>query len=298
MGALLSAFDCGLLHALAGDPDYELTLAGAYQTRDAERRLHQQREERICEEIQKRETRCADLEADIGDLEREAVRHKHSAERFAAGSRQYTLSLANARRALVTAQKKRALVAKERKLIGIANAAVERMRVVVDNGADDGRFISELREFTQAVDVGEHTMAADQTRADAGEVLHSVADLLDVQERAVDSIADLDDPEGAAAAVFGGEALSLADDGDLLKALGHLESEHSGRAPSPPQATTADGARFDSVPLSGPTGASMPRVPREPPRHDEQARRVALAVDRDGVTHGSDLGEDPFADIF
>lgn len=286
---------------------------GARANNDAEERLHHEREQRICDEIQKRETKLADLDADSRDLEREAVRHKQNAERHARGSRQYQLSLGNARRALVAVQKKRALMVKERKLVDVANAIVERMRVV-DSGGDDSRFIGDLQEFMQAVDLADHTIAADQTRNDAGQVLDRAAGLLNLQEKLVDNFADLEDPEsmGAAATMmFGDETLALNDDDDLMRALSQLETEQAPRAtaarrdtnyaPMPPRAASSSVAtrRDPARPrarLSELGTSAMPPEPQSLSMTPAASRRQALAYQTTGAVRAAD--DDPFANIF
>lgn len=322
MGNLGSSFlNCGVVRALTGDEDVDLTFSGVYTTREAERRLHHEREQRICDEIQKREQRLADLEADARDLELEAVRYKRNAERFPKTAREYQLSLGNARRSLLAAQKKRGLMGKERKLVDIANAAVERMRVV-DSGGDDSKFISELREFTQAVDLGEHTMAMNQTRQDASQVLNDAAGLLNLQEEMVDGIADLEDPNASGTVVFGDQTLSLRDDSDLLTALSHLEAEQEPRATSGGAAAMAaqqetrrksrrskSGARRPLAQMNvlGDDDLGMPPAPSSEPMRSSYDR-AALAVKTDGAVRARDNarsnfdddddGEDPFANVF
>jgi len=300
-------------------------LTNGYPSSDAEERLRHEREQRICDEIQKRETKLADLEADARDLEREAVRHKQSAQQHTRGSRQYQLSLGNARRSLVAVQKKRALMAKERKLVDIANAAVERMRVV-DEGGDDSRFISDLREFTEAVDIADHTIAADQTRSDATQVLDNAASLLNLQERMVDGYADLEDPDsmGAGATMlFGDETLSLNDDNDLMRALSQLESDQEPRtrerastnyAPMPnaraasrnsssSSSATQPRSRLSEVGTgASPAATTMLPAPRGQPMVPSVARKRALAYETNGSAHVANSNnaadDDPFANLF
>lgn len=307
-----SLLSCGM----TDDDLSSWSLSGGRAASDAEERLHHEREQRICDEIQKRETKLADLEADARDLEREAVRHKQNAEQHGRGSRQYQLSLGNARRALIAVQKKRALMVKERKLVDIANAAVERMRVV-DSGGDDSRFISDLREFTEAVDIADHTLAADQTRNDAVQVLDNAASLLNLQEKMVDNFADLEDPDSVgvgASMVFGGETLALNDDDDLMRALSQLEDDQAPRAParrdtnyapmpssSRASSSSSSTARDPAQPrprLSEMGATGMPPTPQALSMTPAASRRQALAYQTTGAVRSTSDTEDPFANIF
>jgi len=303
MGGALSAVNA--CSATVDDDESWLMQSIGYQSGGAVERERGEREQRICEEIGRREQSLADLQADAGALEREAVRHKQSAERYARGSRQYELALGNARRSLLAVQKKRALIAKERKLLDIANTVVDRMRVV-DKGGDDSRFIDDLRQMTQTVNVVDQTLAATETQRNANAVLDDADKLLHLEQTMVDAFADLEDPqEGRGTLVLDGETVSLTDDNDLLRALAQLEDNQSAGAlrerstttyspmPERTQAAPQRAAAPKQSEASRPRLSQMAHAPRAQAMTATQApAKQPLACD------ARRADDDPYADFF
>jgi hypothetical protein len=180
-------------------------------------------------------------------------------------------------------------LAKQTKLVEIGHGILHRVRMI-DSSSTDQEYVEELRLFTAAINPDMHAAQLEQFSNAATEAIDNADALHELEELATADINGL----GFTAVDMAEPASTVANDDDLIKALGLLAA---GREQNASASATTNSASSSSM---------QPVYPDVPADHVPK-RRTAMAVDTDGKTSVHDVSQrkvnakkekDQFAAVF
>lgn len=298
-----SAFSCGVLEALAGDPDWTIASNGAIRRSATYRaRAQSETEQRVRERLKAREDKCQSLERTIAEMNSEALACKRAIQ--TSGISLAVKQRAMARAALLlqnvtTAQRK---LRATRGVLQKGNAMLSRIDVV-QSGDDDVALFKDLAQLARGLEMTDAKVEAIEA---AGEEVVDEQDKLGEYEDAVMSVAEKFQQTEATAGGIDGE-FDLNNEEDLLAALQQLEDrqEASEWLPANPRQSNSVSFRTAAATNDGMVPVDLVGAPRAPEAQpggmwmSQPSARTAAAVTTAGQVEQRGVGKRPtrFANV-
>lgn len=222
--------------ALGNDPDHELTATGFRRTRIGVEKLQQQREQVLIVELNENENVCADLQADIHALEKQAIHCRHITRQAPKGSSEFLKATQVAREALGKAIVKKKELAEVQKYVVFVKSAIDKARKIAA-AKRKKETLKTAREYLSEIDIKEHDREADELEEDITSVAETMHELDDIQDRTGQAFTSVSLSDAAENVSFSadGKEYALALDDELFGALDILERGHEVAEPLPPR---------------------------------------------------------------
>lgn len=283
---LSSAFSCGMLEALAGDPDWTISSNGAIRRSAAYRaRAQSATEQRVRARLQKREDKCFAIEKKIADLNDEALSCKRLLQTPGVSLTSKQKAMARAQIALRNIGKLQMVLKAKRSTLQQGESILSRIDLLQE-GDDDVELFKDLTSLARGLDMTDAKVDAIQAAGE--EVLEEHSKLGDAEDALIGVSEQFAQSETANGGIDG--EFDLNDESDLLAALQQLEDRQQAsewQPTQPPRHSTASVFRtapandgMVPVELSG-----APSTPQQSPvgvRMYQPSQNTASAVTTSG----------------
>lgn len=301
MGSQISsAFSCGVLEALAGDPDWTIASNGAIQRSATYRaRAQSETEQRVRARLKAREDKCHALERSIADMNAEALSCKRAIQSAGVSLGVKQRAMARAALLLQNVNTTQRQLRATRGVLQKGNTMLSRIDVV-QSGDDDVALFKDLAQLARGLEMTDAKVEAIEA---AGEEVVDEQDKLGEYEDAVMSVAEKFQQSEAAAGGIDGE-FDLNNEEDLLAALQQLEDRQQASewVPVNPRQSNSVSFRTANDGMVPVDLVGAPRAPDVPPSGvwmSAQSARTAAAVTTTGQVEQRGVGKRParFANV-
>jgi uncharacterized protein YPO0396 len=288
MGQALSRFtDCGLLHVLVGDPDYEIEDGQIQYSASRRSRDKTQIEQRVADALPKREERCARLSREIEQNQEEAMRCRAMIMNAKTPPAMRKQAIGRADRLLKDINRLSGARNREQLLIRQGRTLLERVNNAA-TGATDEEFLSDLNSLASHVNA---SPAAVEKLEQTGESLEEHHHAFGDYDAALGNVLSrLENANGADEIVDLQEA--SINEKDVMSALESMFQTQNITTTMADQGTYA-GAQYEEVVLN------MPSVPDASlPRGRNVQNDTAIAVTNDGRARTTQTRRNNFSDLY
>lgn len=282
--------DCGILHIVVGDPDYEIN-NGQIQYSAAKRsRDKTQIEQRVADALPKREERCAKLTREIVQNQEETMRCRLIIMNARTAPAMRKQAIGRADRLLKDINRLSGTRQREQLLIRQGRAVLDRVNSAA-TGATDQEYLSDLNSLASHVNASPEALdKLEQT----GESLEEHHQTFGEYDSALGNVLSrLENANGADEIVDLQEA--SINEKDVMSALESMfQTQHA----APTTTTMADqgtyaGAQYEEVSLN------MPNAPDGSlPRGRSVQNDTAIAVTTDGSARTTHTRRNNFSDLY
>lgn len=277
MGGALSSCtfnNCAPLRAMAGDhPDVELGPSGFQMTARARQIQEAEREQRIINNVSKRESEVADMLAEIKTHNATVVSCNAIALKFKQGSPAWQHAMAQARAAFASIGALKLKINRKRVLISRGQKTLRQVRDAM-SVAEDRQMLQDMNDHAGAVNLDIQEELADENE----EQMSALADKADALDQVNERVQTSYEMAGDALADnmsfnIDGQDYALGVDSDLLAAMAAMAAAQE-RDDFVPVAMSME-------PAQRPELIHMPEVPNSAP--SLLTKRAGLAVTADGT---------------